>query len=92
MTAQKLSSKPVSGISPDILRRAFVDSLVKLNPRNMARNPVMFVVWVGTLLAIELTCWPTAFGPSRSGAAYNGALMIILFEGGLTTKPSVLRE
>ena len=35
---------------PVIVRRAAVDSLVKLHPRTMAKNPVMFVVEVGSVL------------------------------------------
>ena len=34
----------------EILRRAIVDSFVKLNPRRMMKNPVMFVVEVGSVL------------------------------------------
>ena len=30
-----------------IIRRALIDSLVKLDPRTMMKNPVMFVVEVG---------------------------------------------
>jgi K+-transporting ATPase ATPase B chain len=37
-----------------ILRRAVVDSLVKLNPRTLMRNPVMFVVEVGSVLTTIL--------------------------------------
>jgi len=37
-----------------IIRRALIDSLVKLNPRNQFRNPVMFVVEVGSLLTTLL--------------------------------------
>src|SRR4051812_38868742 len=33
---------------PTIVRRAVIDALVKLNPRVQARNPVMFVVLVGS--------------------------------------------
>ncbi len=33
-----------------IVRRALVDALVKLNPRTMMKNPVMFVVEVGSLI------------------------------------------
>jgi potassium-transporting ATPase ATP-binding subunit len=33
-----------------IVRRAIVDSLIKLNPRSMMKNPVMFVVEVGSVL------------------------------------------
>ena len=35
---------------PQILRRAIRDSFVKLHPRTMARNPVMFVVEIGCVL------------------------------------------
>jgi K+-transporting ATPase ATPase B chain len=37
-----------------IVRRALIDSLVKLNPRAMMRNPVMFVVEVGSALTTIL--------------------------------------
>ena len=37
-----------------ILRRAAVDSFVKLNPRHLLRNPVMFVVEVGSVLTTIL--------------------------------------
>ena len=37
-------------VEPQILRRAIVDSFVKLNPRTLMRNPVMFVVGVGAVL------------------------------------------
>jgi K+-transporting ATPase ATPase B chain len=37
-----------------ILRRAVRDSFVKLNPRLMARNPVMFVVEIGSVLTTLL--------------------------------------
>jgi K+-transporting ATPase ATPase B chain len=37
-----------------ITRRAMLDSFVKLNPRHMLRNPVMFVVEVGSLLTTVL--------------------------------------
>src|SRR4029434_2787266 len=35
---------------PEIVRRAVRDSFRKLHPRTMARNPVMFVVEVGSVL------------------------------------------
>ena len=39
---------------PRIIRRAFIDALVKLNPKNQVRNPVMFVVEVGSALTTLL--------------------------------------
>ena len=35
---------------PSIVRRAIADAFVKLNPRTMMKNPVMFVVEVGAVL------------------------------------------
>src|ERR1700722_8251011 len=37
-----------------IMRRAAVDALVKLNPTTMMKNPVMFVVEVGSVLTSVL--------------------------------------
>ena len=39
-----------SGLDRDILRRAAIDSLRKLDPRRMARNPVMFIVEIGSVV------------------------------------------
>ncbi len=39
---------------PPIVRRAIVDSFVKLNPVTLARNPVMFVVEVGAIVTTIL--------------------------------------
>ena len=44
------SSKRLSLFRGSIVRRAAIDSLVKLNPLKMMRNPVMFVVEVGSVL------------------------------------------
>jgi len=38
-----------------LIRRAVLDALIKLNPRHEARNPVMFVVFVGSVLCTVLT-------------------------------------
>ncbi|HEX3570563.1 MAG TPA: potassium-transporting ATPase subunit KdpB [Acidobacteriaceae bacterium] len=43
-------AKKRSLFDPAIVRRASVDSLKKLDPRLMAKNPVMFVVEVGSLV------------------------------------------
>src|SRR5579862_5280540 len=42
------SSRPL--FDPPIVRRALRDSFIKLNPRHMVKNPVMFVVLIGSLL------------------------------------------
>ena len=43
--------RAVSAFEPSLLKRAAVDSLRKLAPLQVARNPVMFVVEVGSVLS-----------------------------------------
>ena len=54
-----------------IVRRAIVDSFVKLNPRHMMGNPVMFVVEVGSVITTVLLF--------RGGAAFKFNLQITLW-------------
>src|SRR5512139_3670517 len=49
-TAPQSHVKAVSAWEAPILRAAVLDSLRKLDPRVMLRNPVMFVVEVGSAL------------------------------------------
>jgi len=46
--------KKTALLTPAILRRALVDALVKLSPRRMMKNPVMFLVEVGAALTTLL--------------------------------------
>ena len=48
----KAKARPL--FDPPIVRRAIVDSLRKLDPRYMARNPVMFIVEVGATVTTFL--------------------------------------
>jgi K+-transporting ATPase ATPase B chain len=47
---------------PPIVRRAIKDAFLKLDPRQVARNPVMFVVEVGSILTTALIIRDTARG------------------------------
>ena len=46
---RKAKARPL--FDPAITRRAILGAFRKLHPRAEARNPVMFVVWVGSILA-----------------------------------------
>ncbi len=46
--------KAGSLFDPPIVRRAMIDSVRKLTPRRQVRNPVMFVVYVGSILTTLL--------------------------------------
>ncbi|MCL6488495.1 MAG: potassium-transporting ATPase subunit KdpB [Alicyclobacillus mali] len=53
-----------------LVLRACVDSFVKLDPRVLVRNPVMFVVEIGMLVTLALTFDPSLFGSAvRPGGA-----------------------
>src|SRR5579871_4007024 len=53
LPSRRRRSRPL--FDPPIVRRAISDSFVKLNPRTMAKNPVMFVVEVGAALTTIAT-------------------------------------
>lgn len=55
-------AKNTKFISGDIMRRAVGESFVKMDPRIMVRNPVMFVVEIGFVITLLLTLDPNLFG------------------------------
>ena len=59
------TSKKRAMFESSIVRRAVVDSLKKLNPMVQAKNPVMFVVEVGSVVTTVLLLLP--HGPTLFG-------------------------
>ncbi len=57
---------------------ATVRSFVMLDPRNMARNPVMFLVEVGWILTTLVTIQSIATGAATGLIIYQAALAILL--------------
>ena len=53
---------------PPIVQRAIVDSFKKLDPRRQVRNPVMFTVYVGSILTTALGVHAIA---THSGETFN---------------------
>jgi K+-transporting ATPase ATPase B chain len=51
---EKISKRQKSAWDATIVRNAVIDSFLKLNPRTMMRNPVMFVVEVGSAVLTVL--------------------------------------
>ncbi len=74
------SAKVVKKQQPgwDIYRQAIIDALVKLNPRWMIRNPVMFVTEIGSILTTVL--WVQALlGHGEAKAAFVGGVALWLW-------------
>ncbi|NOT04872.1 MAG: potassium-transporting ATPase subunit KdpB [Anaerolineales bacterium] len=62
----------------EIYQRAIVESFIKLNPRLMVRNPVMFVVEVGSVLTTVL--WIQALaGQGEAPTGFIGAIALWLW-------------
>lgn len=63
-----------------LYQRAFKQAFIKLHPRIMAKNPVMFVVWVGTIITALLTVNPNLFGTVTGDNLYlfNALIAVIL--------------
>ncbi len=66
-------------LDKEIVMQAIIDSFKKLNPLTMVKNPVMFIVEVGTIITLILSLAPDAFGTSTVSREYNIAVFLILF-------------
>jgi K+-transporting ATPase ATPase B chain len=73
--------KKAKTINKWLYLRAIRDAFVKLNPKYAIKNPVIFVVWVGTIIILLLTIDPNLLGPThqKNPQLFNGLLSGILF-------------
>lgn len=62
----------------DLLREAFIQSFVKLNPRTLFRNPVMFTVEIGTAVMFFVCLWVLAGEHSQGSLGYNLFVFAVL--------------
>ncbi len=60
-------------VNPDVMKRALLDSFLRLTPRYQWRNPVMFVVYIGSILTTVL--WIQAL--SGKGEAPAGFILAV---------------
>lgn len=65
-------------ITKKIAKEAILQSFKKLNPKDMIKNPVMFVAYVGMIITAILTVIPNS-STAYEGRIYNGIVTIILF-------------
>ncbi|CAH1219984.1 Potassium-transporting ATPase ATP-binding subunit [Paenibacillus sp. JJ-223] len=73
------TGKPGRLMNKEIMLRAMIDAFRKLNPVAMIKNPVMFIVEVGTLITLLLCIKPDLFAAAAEGGrAYNMAVFLIL--------------
>jgi K+-transporting ATPase ATPase B chain len=76
------SNKSAKLFEPALVKEALQQSFIKLNPKIMFRNPVMFTVEIGTAVMIGVCIWILAGEKNQGSLAYNlivaGVLLLTL--------------
>ncbi len=77
-----MKNQKTSLFQKDLAAEALQQAFVKLNPRVMFRNPVMFTVWIGTLVMMVVCIWIATGEKSQGSLSYNlvifGVLLLTL--------------
>lgn len=64
----------------ELVIESLKQSFVKLDPRTMFRNPIMFIVEVVTFVMLVVTVWSAAGGDATQGSfGYNMLVFMVLF-------------
>ncbi|MBK8243212.1 MAG: potassium-transporting ATPase subunit KdpB [Saprospiraceae bacterium] len=71
-------TKDKSLFQKDLMSEALKQSFVKLNPKIMFRNPVMFTVEVGTAVMFFVCLWILAGEQSQGSFMYNFIVFLVL--------------
>src|SRR3954467_4303739 len=75
---QRRKARRLRLFEPALVRMAMVQSFVMLDPRNMMRNPVMFLVEVGTVLTAIVATQSIMTGAATGLVVYQAALTVLL--------------
>lgn len=74
------SNRSASLFPKELVMESLKQSFIKLNPRIMFRNPIMFTVEVATLVMLSVTVYIAVSGDTAQGSVgYNVAVFLILF-------------
>ncbi len=75
---------------PKLIKESFTESFIKLNPKVMMKNPVMFTVEIGTAVMVVITLVSLSSGSGQS--AFGGSFIYNLIITISTFSYSPLRE
>ncbi|MDT8702593.1 potassium-transporting ATPase subunit KdpB [Kluyvera ascorbata] len=73
-----MSRKQLALFEPSLVRQALIDAVKKLSPTIQWRNPVMFIVWIGSVLTSGLAV-AMALGSLPGNAWFSGAIALWLW-------------
>ena len=62
----------------ELMLEALKQSFIKLNPRIMFRNPVMFTVEIGTAVMLAVCLWILSGEASQGSFTYNFIVFLVL--------------
>jgi len=71
-------TKNTSLFQKDLMQEALKQSFVKLNPKIMFRNPVMYTVEIGTAVMFFVCLWILMGEQSQGSFAYNFVVFLVL--------------
>ncbi|MEO8413225.1 MAG: potassium-transporting ATPase subunit KdpB [Ginsengibacter sp.] len=63
----------------ELVQEALKETFVKLSPAKMFRNPVMFTVWIGTLVMAGVCIWIATGEQQQGSLTYNIIVTAVLF-------------
>src|SRR5208282_2645500 len=75
---QRRHARRLSIFDPEMVRQASLRSFAMLNPRSMMRNPVMFLVEIGTVLTAIVTVQSIVGGAATGLIVYQASLTLLL--------------
>ncbi len=78
MATVRKQAKSMKLFEPKLVSEALKQSFVKLRPKFMVKNPVMFTVEIGTLVMLIVCIWILAGEQSQGSFIYNLIVFIIL--------------
>ncbi len=73
-----MSTKSTKLFEASLVKEALIQSFVKLNPRIMFRNPVMFTVEIGTAVMIGVSIWVMTGEKNQGSLMYNLIVSAVL--------------
>ncbi|MBC7407263.1 MAG: potassium-transporting ATPase subunit KdpB [Arcicella sp.] len=74
-----MKAQNTSLFQKELLKEAFGQSFVKLNPYIMFRNPVMFTVEIGTAVMLGVCLWILSGETTQGSFTYNFIVFLVLF-------------
>jgi K+-transporting ATPase ATPase B chain len=73
-----MKNQNASLFQKDMVNQALKQSFIKLNPKILFRNPVMFTVEIGTFVMFLVCLWILSGNTTQGSFGYNSAIFLIL--------------